>query len=502
MLFNSYPFLFVFLPVFLAVFYWLKTTTGRLYFLLASSIVFFGIWSPFDLLVLLSSITFTYACSLKIHNSENSLKKSLYLTICISGNLIALCYFKYWPFIIALFEHKLSGDSLGGGQFANPELPLGISFFIFHQIGYSLLVRSGIVKPPEFTNYATFVAFFPQLIAGPIVDSRCLMPQLKRLVKSRKVSAIMAAAGLTVFSIGIFKKVVLADYLGSIADKYFSAARSGEAVTAVDSIIGSISYTFQLYFDFSGYSDMAIGLGLLVGIKIPLNFYSPLKSVNIVDFWRRWHITLGRFFNDFLFLPLSVQCLRPLKMFGIRALVFLPIAETIPIILTFTILGFWHGAGLTFIIFGAWHGLGVAICNLWGRYSPINLPAAISWVINFLFVVIGFLFFRAENALTIKTFFEAFLKLENYIWIAGNRMFDSADVYAITVAGAIILFFPATVQLAPRFIDTRLVAYTKGIFNSKLRWRPNFVWAAYSGVLFAISLLTLSEPKSFLYFQF
>jgi len=451
-------------------------------------------------------VIFTFYCT-KLFEEISLFKKRIIFIVCMLGNLLPLIYYKYLSFFKALsffpFECQCS---LGSTELLNQDLPLGISFFTFQQIGYLILSYKCKVNLPKINEYFSFIILFPQLIAGPIADPRKLIPQFKRLIKPKEKIKIMISAGITVFSIGLFKKVILADSLGKLANKYFSVASANKAeINFVDSLYGSVSYTFQLYFDFSGYSDMAIGLGLLFGLKLPLNFYSPLKSLSIIDFWRRWHITLGRFFNDFLFLPFSLLLLRPLSKFGKLGLSLIPIFEIIPILFTFTLLGLWHGAAFTFIIFGFFHGTGLVICNLYSKTFNIKLPPIFSWFITFIFVVVGFVVFRSSNLTTLKNFILSFLNI--------NQVFDGTldinpylynfnDLILIFFSGMIIFLLPTTVQLVPRYIDLSFIAYRKNIFTNNFKWRPNFYWGFFTAIIFLASLFKLGSPQTFLYFQF
>ena len=286
-----------------------------------------------------------------------------------------LAYFKYSDFLISNFNFVLSLNV----QLLNLALPLAISFFTFQQIAYLVDSYRGETNEYDFLNYGVFVTFFPQLIAGPIVHHREMMPQFAN-IKNKVINFQNLAVGLFVFSIGLFKKVIIADTFSLWATNGFDNAK---VLTFIEAWVTSLSYTFQLYFDFSGYTDMAIGTALLFNIKLPINFNSPYKATNIQDFWRRWHITLSRFLRDYVYIPLGGNRKGNYRTYN-------------NLMATFVIGGIWHGAGWTFIFWGFLHGLALVIQRFWNQLG-CKLNTIFGWIITFNFVNIAWIFFRATE---------------------------------------------------------------------------------------------------------
>jgi D-alanyl-lipoteichoic acid acyltransferase DltB (MBOAT superfamily) len=345
MLFNSYEYIFIFLPITFFIYFYLnskKLTEASKGFLVFSSLFFYSWWNPIYLPIILLSMLFNYGIG-EIFTKDDFVKinKKSILIFAILSNLLLLGYFKYMDFFISNINYVTS-ENIGLYHLA---LPLGISFFTFQQISYLVDSYKEETKEYDFLNYALFVTFFPQLIAGPIVHHKEMMPQFSNrwnLVKNYKNIAL----GLFIFSIGLFKKVVIADTFAMWATTGFDTASTLNFLEAWST---SLAYTFQLYFDFSGYTDMAIGSALLFNIKLPINFNSPYKAVNIQDFWRRWHITLSRFLRDYIYIPLGGNRLSRFKTYS-------------NLMITFLLGGLWHGAGWTFIVWGgaSWGSLGSA----------------------------------------------------------------------------------------------------------------------------------------------
>ena len=301
--------------------------------------------------------------------------KKLFLIIAILANISLLGYFKYSDFFIQNFNSITSSNI----ESLNLLLPLAISFFTFQQITYLVGSYRQETKDYDFLNYALFVTFFPQLIAGPIVHHKEMMPQFAN-ARNRVKNYKNIAMGLFIFSIGLFKKVVIADTFAVWATQGFDVATT---LNLFEAWATSLSYTFQLYFDFSGYTDMAIGLALLFNIKLPINFNSPYKATNIQDFWRRWHMTLSRFLKDYVYIPLGGN-----RKGGFRTYTNL--------MATFILGGIWHGAGWTFVFWGFLHGLALVIHRTWHQLG-LKLWTWLAWLITFNFVNIAWLFFRAKS---------------------------------------------------------------------------------------------------------
>ena len=383
MLFNSYEFIFIFLPITFCIYFYLnkkRLTEASKGFLVFSSLFFYSWWNLAYLPLILSSLLFNYVIGNSIAKSDDDVKarkkskkvsrKSM-LSIGITANLGLLGYFKYSDFLIENVNYTLSTEI----PLLDLALPLAISFFTFQQIAYLVDSYRRETKEYDFLNYTIFVTFFPQLIAGPIVHHKEMMPQFAN-VRAKLINYKNIALGLFIFSIGLFKKVVIADSFSVWANAGFDIASK---LNLFEAWVTSLSYTFQLYFDFSGYTDMAIGLALLFNIKLPINFNSPYKAINIQDFWRRWHITLSRFLRDYIYIPLG----------GNRKGSFCTASN---LMATFVLGGIWHGAGWTFIFWGVLHGLALIIHRFWNQLG-VKLWPWFSWLITFNFIIFSFLLY-------------------------------------------------------------------------------------------------------------
>ena len=351
------------------------TATAKI-FLVFASLFFYSWWNINYLPLILLSLLFNYSIG-KILNQKREIKlsKKGVLIFGVFINLALLGYYKYSDFFIENINNILNLQI----PLLHLALPLAISFFTFQQIAFLVDSYRQETSEYNFLNYALFVTFFPQLIAGPIVHHKEMMPQFfatKNLVKNYKNIAL----GLFIFSIGLFKKVVIADSFAVWADKGFDEAT---ALNFIDAWSSSLSYTFQLYFDFSGYTDMAIGAALLFNIKLPINFNSPYKALNIQDFWRRWHITLSRFLKDYIYIPLGGN--RKGELYTYRNLM-----------ITFLLGGIWHGAAWSFLFWGFLHGLALSIHRFWKRFQ-ISMPKLLAWFLTFNFINITWIFFRAHT---------------------------------------------------------------------------------------------------------
>ncbi len=383
MLFNSFVFLLAFLPVTLLVYFYLNSKRlllGAKAWLCFASIFFYSYWDVKYLPLILSSIMVNFiigsAISAKTENEKSvRLQKKAMLIIGIVFNVALLGYFKYVDFFIQIANVVLSNQM----ALLHVVLPIGISFFTFQQIAYLVDSYKGETKEYDFLTYSLFVTFFPQLIAGPIVHHKEMMPQFETK-RNRLLSYRNIAVGMMVLITGLIKKVVIADNIS----RYANIGYNDVAVLSMsEAWFTSLTYTFQLYFDFSGYSDMAIGIGLMFNIKLPQNFNSPYKAVNIQDFWHRWHMTLSRWLKDYIYIPLGGNR-------GGR------VKTCLNLFLTFLIGGFWHGAGWTFVIWGAMHGVAIVIHRLWSKLG-FRLNRFSGWLITFLFVNFTWVFFRAKS---------------------------------------------------------------------------------------------------------
>ena len=395
MLFNSYIFIFAFLPVMLVGFYALKRMgyfRASKIFLVLGSLFFYGYWKLSYLPILLLSMGVNYFFALKInHSCRGGGIRKKWLIVGVSFNLLLLGGFKYTDFIFSNL------NSLGASlPLPHILLPLALSFVTFQQIAFLVdTYRSEEIKRIDWLDYSLFITFFPQLIAGPIVHHKEMMPQFASLLSKGRglIDWERFARGLFIFSIGLFKKVVIADQFGVWANNGFSYVQKGGILNFLESWATSLSYTFQLYFDFSGYCDMAIGIALFFGITLPINFNSPYKASNIKEFWKRWHMTLGRFLTEYLYIPLGGNK----KGFS---------RELVNVFIVFTLSGIWHGAGWGFIIWGVLHAIAMIIQRVY-RYvlkSVFGIEEirskvyiVLCWILTFNFINLSWVFFRSES---------------------------------------------------------------------------------------------------------
>ncbi|MGB4107345.1 MAG: MBOAT family O-acyltransferase [Alphaproteobacteria bacterium] len=503
MLFNSAIFIFGFLPVVLAI-YWSLHRAGKtqlaISFLIPLSLAFYAYWNPPFVFLLIGSILFNYTCGRYIAAGAGR----VFLTAAIGVNLSLLAWFKY-ALMITETVNIAAGTALNPGDIF---LPLGISFFTFHQITYLVDIHKGKITPVSFRNYALYVGFFPQLIAGPIVRAWEIVPQFTHFTGNEKFWRNMAT-GAGFFIMGLLKKVFIADSLAMYANPVFALAEQGKNLAFFDAWTGALAYTFQLYFDFSGYSDMAIGLGLMLGFVLPINFLSPYKSASIIEFWQRWHITMSRFFRDYLYIPLGGNRGKTEhKIFNLAVTMFLA--------------GLWHGAGWTFALWGLLHGIYLAINHLFVSWRKKSWPQADTdgWpyraaahALTMLAVVTGWVLFRAESLAGAGRMFKAMSGADGVVlptrvfnmveWVGQEGFFriaragdhwisTSFDVFLwIGVSYALCLALPSSVEYF-------------GLSESRTRFkftanRRTIFAFALMGVLALFSMQRISE---FLYFQF
>jgi alginate O-acetyltransferase complex protein AlgI len=500
MLFSSYTFLLQFLPAVVLAFAAARRHSPRagVLVLVCASLFFYGAWRPVYLLLLIASIAVNFSLGLSM---EDPLRRRAVGIVGVALNLALLCYFKYTNFIIEGIN-MLTGAPL---PFVDIVLPLGISFFTFQQIAYLVDVMRGAKVERDIVSYTLFVSFFPHLIAGPLVHHAEMIPQFKRGRTGR--SAVLAARGLSIFAAGLFKKVVIADNLAQFVSPVFAHLDAGGSVTTQWAWLATLSYTMQIYFDFSGYSDMAVGLALLFGIRLPVNFRSPYKATSIIEFWRRWHITLSRFLRDYLYIPLGGNRRGEQRRY-------------LNLMVTMLLGGLWHGAGWTFLIWGGLHGVYLCANHLWQtwRGPPAKVvPArglvnAVSWTITFLAVVCAWVFFRAKTAASAWQMLSGMFGLaaggSAYVSPGVLRLMDLPILVgeghlrligggAVALALAVALFLPNV----PQLFGYR--EYRRSPEPATwLRWRPNLTWALVSAAALAISLFGMWQRLEFLYFQF
>ena len=546
MLFNSYSFLLWFLPASLVVYYLLghyaKPAAAKIW-LIGASFVFYGWWNPVYVLLLLASIALNYLLSLAILSAEEQpARQRLILTTGIVLNLSALVYYKY---LFALLGFATSVGLLST-DFGNVILPLGISFFTFTQIGYLVDCQQGLVRERGLANYVLFVTFFPHLIAGPILHHREVMPQFADNA-TYQLNGGKLTAGFTLFVLGLVKKVVFADQIAPWADTGF--AHTGEL-----GLLGSwstvLAYSMQLYFDFSGYSDMAVGLGAMFGVSLPINFNSPYKSTGVIEFWQRWHMTLTRYLTLLLYNPISLWITRRRMVKGLpanRKAVEKPegFLELIafPTFVTILLAGIWHGAGLQFVVFGLLHSTYLIINHAWRIFGPRPSKAAKSFLfrtfdnlwavaLTYLSVLLAQVFFRAdsisdafrllggafglrgqefplpvrESSLIKFGPISDFLLNHHLIQIGSIELYDSVtkpllyNVPVIIGLGMLAWGTPNTYQILGRW-NPSLQKVTPMNWRFLL-WEPTRAWSLCMGVMLFFVLIRLDHPGRFLYFQF
>jgi alginate O-acetyltransferase complex protein AlgI len=538
MLFNSLPFLFKFLPLTMLGFHLLGRYGRRpvIAWLAFMSVIFYAAWSKPFVLLLLGSILANYLVARLISRSpEDSPRRSHKLAFGVSINLLALFYFKY------LYKALLLIKTLHLANI-NPHpilLPLGISFFTFTQISYLVDLAQGQAEMQDFLSYLLFVTFFPHLIAGPILHHKEMMPQFGKLPASLtgehadplipapstrrfRLKPEDCAVGFTWFLLGLGKKVLIADRLGPTADAAF---RSAGHLTSANAWAGLITYSMQLYFDFSGYSDMALGLARIFSIRFPLNFDSPYKATSVTEYWQRWHMTLTRYITLYLYNPLLLSVQRHRIATGkkiSRKALATPGGFTAmvvyPTMLTMLLTGIWHGAGLQFVVFGLIHGVYLTANQAWRHFrqrtgpaatAPCGLPRFAMMIGVYLQVTFALIFFHSASM------HSAFALLADMFGRHGSGSFD--ELLAGTLAFAlfpIVWFFPNTQQILGQETGPTGIASSPGTPNvnpipaptpallSRLRWTPNLPWAFVMFVLFFAILANLDSTARFLYFQF
>ncbi|MBP0028549.1 MBOAT family protein [Roseofilum sp. Guam] len=493
MLFNSYIFIFVFLPITLTVFLTLnqfKLIKASQVWLTAASFAFYAYWNIAYLPLLFISVIFNYQMGKSIAYAQpKSQSAKTLLWIGITLNLVTIGYYKYANFFIT------SANQVIQANFSIPTiiLPLAISFYTFTQIAYLVDAYRGETKDLNYDilTYSLFVVFFPQLIAGPILRHDELIPQLRNFRKYI-FSHENFSRGLVLFSLGLCKKVLIADNLSPWVATVFDHPNE---ITFIESWVGVLSYTYQLYFDFSGYSDMAIGLGLLFNINLPINFNSPYKATSISDFWRRWHITLSNFLRDYLYIPLGGSRQGEVQRYT-------------NLMMTMLLGGLWHGAGWTYVIWGGLHGFYLCVNHGWRKLN-ISLPKLLSWLITFLSVIGAWVLFRADtlsNGLKILQ-----------VMMAGNGLVlpgEPTGRLAILTQFGIQVQSWRSLNYLPEFWDsdrlpfvilvllTIAVKYMPNTQELMHKFKPDFIWSCCLGLLTGICLLSMNRVSEFLYFQF
>ncbi|WP_263373049.1 MBOAT family O-acyltransferase [Granulicella aggregans] len=521
MLFNSYQFIFLFLPVALAGYEAASRVHYRAVVLWLGfiSLVFYGWWQPSLLILLVGSITLNYlAAALISRRIPNRIRPGTWLFAAIVLNLLVLGYYKYFIPTANFFSTSFGLSK----HWADVVLPLGISFFTFTQIAFLVDLTKGSAEQESFPDYLLFVTFFPHLIAGPILHHREMMPQFK--LKRLGLNLSDVTIGGTWFVLGLAKKVLIAD---TFAGTVFAVFHSRDRLPASVAWVGALAYTIQLYFDFSGYSDMALGLARMFSIDFPLNFNSPAKSASIIEVWQRWHMTLGRYIFTYIYNPVTrwVSERRRRQGKGIsrreRAMprAFLAVVA-MPLMLTMFLAGIWHGAGLQFMVFGLLHGIYLCINNAWRQFyrrpasareessgfgARIKKAATIGSV--FCCMVISLVFFRADSVAHAASILAAMFGL----WAkSGPGAADWMSIInmhralpEVLLGLAIMWGLPNTQQILTKFKPSlQKTAWNQEGVSRLLLWSPSTGWALAVGLLFFMVLVELQQPSTFLYFQF
>ena len=519
MLFNSFEFLFLFLPVVFLGFFWIAQTSHRLaaLWLASTSVFFYGFWNPKFVSLLLASVAFNYAMGYAIgHAARRKARPKALLVFALTANLVVLGVFKYSNFFISTVN-AVAGGSL---PLIEVVLPLGISFFTFTQIAFLVDVYRGIAREYSFIHYLLFVTYFPHLIAGPVLHHKQMMPQFGA-ASTYRINPEHVAIGVAFFSIGLAKKVLLADNFGEYSTRVFAAASRGETLQFFEAWSGALSYTLQLYFDFSGYSDMAVGLSRMFGVDLPINFNSPYKAKNIIEFWRRWHLTLSQFLRDYLYSPRSG------KQRG-------PLLRHTNLMVTMLLGGLWHGANWTFVVWGGLHGIFLVVNHGWQSVMqrclggqirrPSFLGRLVATGLTFTVVVFAWVFFRSDNLAS------ALLMVKGMVMWNGVSVPEAFAVRFSALAPLVHSegFFPVTRLSGSLFLPVTLFGLWAVFFlqnsqelllnpqrsrrlnlltpaidsTGKVTWEMGFKAGIFVALLLACSLLSFSAGSEFLYFQF
>ncbi len=525
MLFNSYPFLLCFFPLILAI-YWgvASSRRERELILILGSFVFYAWWDYRFLGLLLLSIVGNYAagCVLRsLAERSKDRETDIVLSIAIVANLSAIGFFKYAHF----FATNVNSAFGSHWDLAPIILPLGISFFTFEQISFLTDISRRNIRSFDFIDYVVFIAFFPRLIAGPILRYSEIAPQLSSRLKAPMAQNLMV--GLTIFFIGLAKKAILADGIAPYVSPVFSSAAAGQPVDFFMSWGGALAYTCQLYFDFSAYSDMAIGIARCFGIQFPMNFFSPYKSKSIIEFWQTWHITLSRFLRDYVYIGLGGNRRGRARRY-------------LNLMITMLLGGLWHGANWTFVAWGGLHGIYLIINHAWRSFAEHCSPVerfrqtsggrAFGWILTFSCVVFGWVFFRSSGFHAAVVMLRGMSGMQGaylpsglsfvlhpvakylaylHIHIIDESGSEFVKTYLWVGALLFVAFvMPATQQIMAEYhpvLEASAKAASEKLrqpIPSLLRWAPTARWAAIAGTLAFLGAISINHTSEFLYWQF
>jgi alginate O-acetyltransferase complex protein AlgI len=520
MLFSSFVFIFAFLPLSLAVTYgagrfhslaWLARLSLTLL-----SLGFYAWWRPEHLPILLVSIGFNFVMGDLIQRAVEGERRrwaTAWLVFGLAGDLALLGWFKYANFV----DENLALLTGGRPRLDPIILPLAISFFTFQKIAYLVDSFRGQARKMSLLDFSLFASFFPQLLAGPIVHYKEVVPQLRSRLFGRLIWRNLLV-GLVIFAIGLFKKTVLADTFAAQVNPVYKSVSEGQPLDLGGGWLAAAAFTLQVYFDFSGYSDMAIGSARMLGVKLPLNFHSPLRASNIIDYWRRWHMTLQRFIVSYLFQPLSLSLNRAVAGWGLRGWTVFALGVGVPTFITFVAVGIWHGAGWTFVVFGVMHAVYLCANEAWRearnrrrralRKLGRTLPeaGAVSRVAAYLLTMTAVVFanvmFRAKSVDDAVSIWSAMVGLNG----ASSASVITPAIVASLIAGAAIVFLaPNTQQIMGRFDPAFNWREWRGVATAPLQWtwKPNAAGLLFASAVFLTGVLFIQRGKAvFLYFNF
>jgi alginate O-acetyltransferase complex protein AlgI len=482
MFFASFEFIGIFLPVVFGGFFLLQATrqkTIAAYWLIACSCFFYWSLDEQHLLQLFESAIANYLLSLAIVSARRRDRRhaSMVMWAGVVFNIAFLCWFKYG---------------------AAASIPLGLSFFTIQQIAYLVSTLNSDDPSPTFGRYLLFISFFAYVIAGPVVTREEMFSQFDDMSARRMRTMFLPA--LTLFSFGLFKKVVFADNIGGYVDQVFAASGHGVALTAADAWSASGLYTLQLYFDFSGYSDMAAGLAALFGINLPRNFHSPLKATSVMEFWRRWHMSATRFFTHYLYLPLVLRVMRLVVPFRLTGVTQFLVTVLFPMLLTFLLIGVWHGAGMTAVVFGLMMGLAIAVNHTWRKLALPSIPGALGWLITMAVIVVGMVFSRADD----MSMAGGLLRAMSGVNAGATPILDmSAAMPWLVSLTAVCVVLPNTHEIMAAFplvISESWADVPK--WQRRLMWSNGIVGSAVSSAVLFGTIVLIPKAAQFIYYRF
>lgn len=496
MLFNSVEFIVIFLPMLLATFSLLKGDGARKYLLIFASFIFYGWWDPRYVLLLAGSIAGNYLTSAVMRRTDGIQRRAA-LIFGLAWNLGLLGYFKYADFFIEnvnrIFDLEYFMPAI--------MLPLAISFFTFQQIAFLIDTHRGAVGKVAISDYVLFVVFFPQLVAGPIVHHNEMLPQFRR-PGAFALRLDNVQVGLFIASVGLLKKVLLADGIARFSDQVFSVA-GHQTLTLLEAWFGALAFGLQIYFDFSAYSDIAVGVALLFGITLPINFLSPYKARNVIDFWRSWHITLSRFLRYYLYIPLGGNRHGEARRY-------------LNLLVVMLLGGLWHGAGWNFVIWGGLHGTYLAINHLWRAtvgQSRSKSAELFGWLLTFLCVMAAWVPFRAADLDATISIYQGMAGMNGIIlpsWLSKDpasavnlvtQVLSPGAMAFLMLLLAIVLLLPNTYQLAS-YNGHFAAACNTRTFLGNIAGRRVFAFGIAVLAILASLAFMLDEPQNFIYFQF